>query len=232
MEQQVRRWEAAARRRPREVKRWPVITVSREFGARGAEVGRAVAERLGFTFWDKELVEAIAAEAQVSERFVEALDERRKNAVTAIFNAFVKNTSVSDTVYQERLLGVLQGVGQRGGAVIVGRGGHLALGGDDALRVRLVGSPTFRAESLARRHGWTVAEATARLTQVDDERRAFMLHHFQRTCDDPRDFDLVLRVDELSVSALTELIVAAYELRFGEVPRGTLAGSPADGASA
>jgi len=219
VEQQVRRWEAAARRRPTEVKRWPVVTVSREFGARGAEVGRAVAERLGFTFWDKELVGAIAAEAKVAEHFVAALDERRKNAATAIFNAFVKNASVSDTTYLERLLKIVQTVGQRGSAVIVGRGGHLALGDDDALRVRIVGSPGYRAESLARRYGWTLDEAQARMAEVDAERRAFMLHHFHRTCDEPHDFDLVLRVDGLSVDALTEIIVTAYELRFGKVPR-------------
>lgn len=221
VEQQVRRWEAAARRRPKEVKRWPAITVSREFGTRGAEVGRAVAERLGFTFWDKELVGAIAAEAKVSERFVAALDERRKNAVTAIFNAFVNNATVSDTAYLERLLGIIQTVGQRGSAVIVGRGGHLALGDDDALRVRLVGSPSLRAEALARRHGWTVDQARDRMVQVDDDRRAFMLHHFRRSCEDPRDFDLVLRVDNLSVDALAELVVTAYELLFGKVPRGS-----------
>ena len=34
----------------------PVITISREYGAQGAAVGRIVAERLGFRFWDREMI--------------------------------------------------------------------------------------------------------------------------------------------------------------------------------
>ena len=65
VEQQCRRWELLRKERQREAAVWPVITISREFGAQGEAVGRIIAERTGFALWDKELVHELA-EASVS----------------------------------------------------------------------------------------------------------------------------------------------------------------------
>jgi cytidylate kinase len=56
---QVRHWLVERERaRRREVTEGgvPVITISREYGAQGAAVGHIVAERLGFRFWEREMV--------------------------------------------------------------------------------------------------------------------------------------------------------------------------------
>ena len=47
-----------------------VITVSREFGSGGRTVGKEVAERLGWAYYDKELVKKIAAESGLAESYI------------------------------------------------------------------------------------------------------------------------------------------------------------------
>ena len=52
-----------------------VITISREYGAGGTTIGKAVAERLGIDFLDKEIILTTAYEAQVNLKSVYQLDE-------------------------------------------------------------------------------------------------------------------------------------------------------------
>src|ERR1051325_6702337 len=56
----------------------PVVCISRECGAGGAQIGRQVAERLGFAFYAQEIVDEIAKQAHVRRKVVESLDERRR----------------------------------------------------------------------------------------------------------------------------------------------------------
>ena len=48
-----------------------VITISRQFGSGGRSIGKAVAERLGIPYYDKELVDKVAKESGFSHEFIE-----------------------------------------------------------------------------------------------------------------------------------------------------------------
>lgn len=47
-----------------------VITISREFGSGGHSIGKIVAETLGISFYDQELLEKIAEETGFSKEFI------------------------------------------------------------------------------------------------------------------------------------------------------------------
>jgi len=75
----VQAWEEQQAVREREDKQrtfWPVITISREFGARGAALARILAERTGFEVWDKDLIRAVANERGGDKRMLKMLDEQ------------------------------------------------------------------------------------------------------------------------------------------------------------
>ena len=48
-----------------------IITISREFGSGGRTIGRMVAEKLGFAFYDKELVDHVALESGFAPQYIE-----------------------------------------------------------------------------------------------------------------------------------------------------------------
>ena len=85
VEEQARRWQLDAKafrslaERPPEP--WPLITVSREFGSLGAAMGRLVADQLGFSFWDQEIVHAIVEHTGAQEVLLASLDERSRNRI-------------------------------------------------------------------------------------------------------------------------------------------------------
>lgn len=47
-----------------------IITISREFGSGGRSIGKAVAEKLGFQYCDKEIIEKISEETGLSKEFI------------------------------------------------------------------------------------------------------------------------------------------------------------------
>ena len=51
-----------------------IITISREFGSGGRTIGKAVADRLGYMFYDTEIIERVAAESGLSRDIVEKYD--------------------------------------------------------------------------------------------------------------------------------------------------------------
>ncbi len=48
-----------------------IITVSREFGSGGREIGKRLADELGFEYYDREIIEQVANESQLDEGYVE-----------------------------------------------------------------------------------------------------------------------------------------------------------------
>ena len=54
-----------------------IITIGREFGSGGRELGRRLAENLGYAYYDQEILEEIANRTELSEKYVQSIVERR-----------------------------------------------------------------------------------------------------------------------------------------------------------
>jgi hypothetical protein len=220
--EQVRRWELEQQQQKREPRqrpeRWPLITVSREFGAQGAAVGRAVAEGLGFDFWDKELVEAIAAQSRIRLTFLESLDEHARHRIEDLVSYLLLNMHGTGRDYLRQLSRVVHTLNQHGAAVVVGRGAEFILESAGALRVRVVCPFEERARGYARRNGLDPKAAERVVRDAEEDRRRFIRMHYERDLGDPSDYDLVLNTGTLSVANAAQLVTAAYRLRYGPLP--------------
>ena len=127
VDSQIRRWQSERKAKAEEKKSQaatqPVITVSREFGARGAEIGREVARALGFGIWDHEIVHAIAEKSGAREALLDTLDEHARGAMEELL-ATLRGQDDEALAYAKQLGGVIRSVAHHGAAVVVGRGGQ------------------------------------------------------------------------------------------------------------
>lgn len=57
------------------------ITISRQFGSGGREIGKALAEKLGISFYDKELISLAAKESGIDPQVFENVDEKATNSL-------------------------------------------------------------------------------------------------------------------------------------------------------
>lgn len=111
-----------------------IITISREFGSGGRELGRRLAEHLGFDYYDREIITAIAAEKGLDEKYVEnTIDSEGWRNVPVTFRQSLVSTAVLQAPNTELLLAQktaiekIAAVGRD--CVIVGRNADVFLAG-------------------------------------------------------------------------------------------------------
>ncbi|MGQ9370291.1 cytidylate kinase-like family protein [Azospirillum sp. A39] len=187
-----------------------VITIARDHGAGGEAVARRVAETLGMSCYDRELLDGVVAEARADKALMRTLDEKVPARGGAFLFASMLGLTDPLPEYQQTLARVVKGIARRGG-VIVGRGAHLMLYGTPCLRVRIVGSEDVCARRLAGGDGGAILARLEEVRTVNRQRAAFHAELFKVSNNDPLQYDLVVNTDHFpSLDAVADLVVQAY----------------------
>lgn len=103
-----------------------IITISREFGSGGRRLGEAIAEQLGFDYYDREIITAIAKNQELEEAFVSnIMDQSLRKTVNRKFRATLDSENIAEISHQDLLIEeqrVLEEIAAKGrDCVIVGR---------------------------------------------------------------------------------------------------------------
>lgn len=105
-----------------------VITIGREFGSGGREIGRRIAEKLQFSYYDREIVTEIAKRTKLSEEYVERITEDRPympypiHAGMSFHTAYYAYTEFdrSLAVFAEQHI-IIKELAEKSDCIIVGR---------------------------------------------------------------------------------------------------------------
>jgi len=222
VDEQVRKWEQGEKKRAGEERPepWPLITVSREFGALGTVTGEQTARKLGFGFWDQEIVHAIAEQTGIQERLLESLDEQTRTRIEDFIGESVFGAGTTAVKYVRQVIRVVRTIERHGGAVVVGRGAQFILAREAALRVRVVCPYAQRVAGYAKREGLSEREAERKLVRVERERQEFIRRHYDREVGDPVHYDIMVNTESLLPDQAADVLVAAYRSKFGRLPKG------------
>jgi len=196
------------------------IALSREHGARGAQVARLVGERLHWPVYDRELLVRIAEEMGLHATLLESVDERYKGWFRECLEAFAP-PAVSKYTYVRRLVEAVLSLGVHGECVIVGRGAVQVLPTATTLRVRLVAPLAARIANVQSRYGISREEAVQRVEQTDLERSRFVRDHFHVDPAAAGNYDLVLNTSRFTLAECVDLIVEGlhrFQVRGKEKP--------------
>jgi cytidylate kinase len=189
----------------------PYVALSREAGSGGADIGRLLAERLGWALYDRELVEEIAERLHVAPRFVELLDEARTDWFRDALLELVDKRLVHQDTYVRRLGRLMLLAAWEGEAVFVGRGAHLLLPPGNGLLVRVVAPRAFRMARLAERDGLELEDAAHKMDDLDEARATYLRRNFRQAED--VGFDLVVDAARLGIEGCVDVIVAGLRAR-------------------
>jgi len=222
VEEQVQRWNElrSQQDRPRErtsvAATPPMVTISPEMGSLGLTVARRIAERMGFQVYERELVEMIAQTARVRQYLVESVDQHVQTAIENWVGRQLGTAFFAESDYVKNLSKVLLTLAHHGKAIIVGRGAQFVLEPDRTLRIRVVSPVDLRVQRIAEREKLDPREARSKVLRLDADRVAFVRRHFDRDLDDPLNYDLVLNTALLDAEACADLVLTAYQSRFGK----------------
>lgn len=198
-----------------------LITVSREYGAGGSSVARAVAEALGWQLIDNQLVDEVAARAGMTPQEVREKEERAptfperlaRALVAATPELLVPSAATLPEAEEARLTRITEQVvadAARDHAVLVGRAASAVIGRrDGAMHVRLVGSTGWRAGEIAKRDGISSDEAMQRVKDVDAHRARYNRQYYGRDWADAHHYHLTLNTEWLGIDRAAAIVVAA-----------------------
>ncbi|TVQ05854.1 MAG: cytidylate kinase-like family protein [Balneolaceae bacterium] len=220
VENQIRAWrrqKTLQASSDKQEKKFPVITISREFGSPGAALAGYLGEKMGFNVWDQELLVLIAQELGSDQKFVETLDERRQRVVEDAVAAFLTNVH-TNVNYLHALIRVVRTIEVHGSGIIVGRGSNFICESPQVLNVRLVGPLKYRINYYANRFGITREEAGKLAGIKDKERSEFISSNFQKDVSDPLGYDLVINSSFYDLEQLSDIVMRAYEIKTGMIP--------------
>lgn len=117
-----------------------IITIGREFGSGGREIGRRLSENLSFAYYDQEIISEIAKRTSLSEKYVEAIVEQHSlfSFPIHIGRSFypVADPALDQTlkIYQEQTRIILE-MARKSDCVIVGRCADFILKEENPFRI-------------------------------------------------------------------------------------------------
>lgn len=188
------------------------IAISRETGAGGSKIARAIGEELGWLVYDRELLDEISQQTGVQTELLETLDERRSHWLTNYLEAFGGVRSMGGETYARKVAKTMLALSVHGECIVVGRGAAAVLPPATTLRVRLIASPADRIVRVAEDEGLSEAAARDRVERTDRDRAAFVRQFFHRDVNDVQLYDLVINTSRFSTEQAAGLIVKALRL--------------------
>lgn len=193
----------------------PVITISREMGSGGKAIANLISKRLGepWKVYDHEIIDEIAKEAHLEKKLIESIDERRLPLVDELIMEIFGRRYVNMSGYYKHLVKVLSLIGQKGHAIILGRGANFIF--PHALKIRIICDMNQRVAWEMTYEQITRTEAIKRIDESDDERRSFVQSLFNHDPRKAHHYDMVIRTGpNLTIEDATDLIVDLAKRRF------------------
>ena len=195
----------------------PTVTISRERGSGGSLVAKQVAERLGFVLFDSEIVDQVARSASVDRLVVMHMDERSQRSIKERTDRVIRRQNLSPQTYMAHLARTILTAGEKGRAVIIGRGAHLLLPVERCFRVRVIAPLEVRIQRLAAGAGVGHSEAETMIAETDKQRAQYIQENFRQSDANPLLYDLVINTGEIALDAAADLVVRAVETKFPQV---------------
>lgn len=155
-----------------------VITISREFGSGGRELGKRMADLLNFAYYDKEIVAAIAQESKLDGDYVEELLEKgmpRSYPITIrrtfSYPSFVNQNATSILVARQK---ILRALADKGDCIVMGQSADIILRDYEPFNLFVYGELSAKMERCRERAPegeWlTDKELLKKIKQVDAAR--------------------------------------------------------------
>ena len=203
----------------------PIVTISASYGAGGAEVGPAVAERLGLVFHDRAIPAQVAGRLGVPLAEAEANDER---VARGLWRIVASLGTMPDPVggvvplpgqpderaFRQQTERVVREIAEGPGGVVLGRAAALVVGDrPGALHVRLDGPRERRLAAAVERSGRPGEEVRRELEANDAAREGYVRHFYKCDPAAPRAYHLVVDSTALPLDAVVDLVVTAARAR-------------------
>ncbi len=192
-----------------------VITIGREFGSGGREIGLKLSEKLGIPFYDKKLILHTAEKTNIEESIIEKHDEQHSFPVFSSSNIFdIYQMPMSDRIYIAQA-DVIRDIAKEGSCIIVGRCADFILDEDPDVFKVFITAPM--KDKIERKRpileGKSDSEIRSHISKIDKKRAKYYTYYTDRTWGNAATYNLCIDSSILGIDGTVELIANAISMR-------------------
>ncbi len=176
-----------------------VITISRQTGSLGEEIGNMVSDRLGYRLVYREVINQAAIRAGAPLVALSIIDD------LGIFG--LAPTIKEIQAYHQAVQQVIEELAGQGNIVIIGRAGQVILRDHkNTIHVLVIGNADMRAQRLTQSQHITLRAAVSQVTASDRSRMSYLQRYYNISWLDPLLYDLVISTDSITPICAAEII--------------------------
>lgn len=200
-----------------------IITIGRQYGSGGAEVGKKLGKRLGIDVYDKEILRMTSDESGIRESYFHLADERAgKKLLYKIVQSMVPentNPSVgSDLVSADNLFrfqsSVIRKLAQEQSCVFIGRcAEHVLAGEENLVRIFIRSDMEARIDRIRQKGYFAEAEIPKNIKRIDKERRDYHRYFTGKDWESLENYDLILDSSKIGTDGCVECIISYLKIR-------------------
>ena len=194
-----------------------IITIGRQSGSGGKEIGQKVAEKLGVKCYDKELLALAAKESGLCEELFQSHDEKPTKSflyslVMDSYSFGYTSSGYMDMPINHKIFlaqfEAIKALADREPCVIVGRCAEYALEDyPNRVSIFVTGDDKAKIKRLAERNNVTEAKAKEIMMKTDKERSSYYNYYSSKKWGDVRSYDLCVNSSVLGIEGTVDLII-------------------------
>ncbi len=200
-----------------------VITLGRQLGSNGKIIGKALAEKLGYKFYDKELLARVAKESGLSESFFEEMDEKPTNSLLYSLVMGVQSGHGIYYPHNDMLNGdnlfkiqadLIKTIASEGPCIIVGRCADYILRDNPYLiKLFLYAPKEERVKTLMERDSVSEKEARSAINKADKRRSNYYNFYTNGSWGNVNNYDVCIDTGKLSKEAGVDFLYSYIKER-------------------
>lgn len=200
-----------------------VITIGRQFGSAGREIGYKVAKDLGIKLYDKEMLDRAAKESGICQELFETHDEKPTNSflyslVMDTYSLGYSSGSYTDMPINHKVFlaqfDAIKKIADEGPCILVGRCADYALEEyDNVLSVFIHAELNARIRRIARIYDLTDAKAKDMINKTDKKRSSYYNYYTNKRWGDAVSYDVSLNSSLLGIDGTAEAIKRLVEIK-------------------
>ena len=200
-----------------------IITIARQFGSGGREIGELLAKELGIPFYDKELISMAAKESGIDSEVFENVDERATNSLLyslsmGLYSFGNSFSAMGDLPVNDRLYilqhKIIKKLADEGSCVIVGRCADYVLKDrDDCVNLFIHANMDYRKKRAVEVRGVDKNRAEQVIYKTDKVRANYYSFYSGQKWGLAQNYDLCIDSSKLDVEQTVKLIVEFLKIK-------------------
>lgn len=206
-----------------------IITIGRQFGSAGREIGSKLAKELGIPFYDKELLSRAAKESGFCEEMIQSHDEKPTssflyNLVMDTYSFGYNSAALVDMPISQKIFlaqyDTIKKIASEGSCVIVGRCADYALADNkNVLSIFIQGDMDVKIKRIMEKYDLSEAKAKDMIIKKDKQRQSYYNYYSSKKWGMAASYDLTINSSVLGIDGTVKLI-EQFIRDFEEVKKG------------